>query len=215
MRHQQTIGATLRVLLPVSRCSSHMAGATLGNWTLLSTLISDAPTPQTPCRHLKTTAVKILIVLTCKVNWKPVPRKQFTKHVEALWSFTYTKSSLIYTEKRAGHRSANTTVLLGSLMLQLQKSPWHSDLTQPKCCDRWKHKVQFSTPITCCLLYLKTVFKLNLAPREERSVPWQSIFLTLKQIKSDQIEVIKKKTKKQYLAVKDTSPINSRDLEVI
>jgi len=45
--------------LPVLWCSSHTAGAGPGNWTLLSTLISDAPTPQTPCRHLKITAVKM------------------------------------------------------------------------------------------------------------------------------------------------------------
>lgn len=59
-------------MLPVLRCSSHTAGAALGNWTLLSTLISDAPTPRTPCTHLKTTAVK---TLTSKAGLKNYYKK--------------------------------------------------------------------------------------------------------------------------------------------
>lgn len=47
-----------RLVLPVLWCSSHMARAALGNLTLLSTLINDDPTPQTPCRHLTIAAVR-------------------------------------------------------------------------------------------------------------------------------------------------------------
>lgn len=77
-------------------------------------------------------------------------------------------SLIIYTEKRAGQRTANTAVLFGSLTLQLQQSLWHpEDLTQPKCCDRWTHTVPVGTPVTCCLLcYLHTAFQLNLTPEE-------------------------------------------------
>ena len=57
-------------MLPVLRCSWHMEGAALGNWTLWSTLVSDGPTPQTPCRHLKTVAVKISTVLTSENQLK-------------------------------------------------------------------------------------------------------------------------------------------------
>lgn len=64
-----------RLVLPVLWCSSHMARAALGNLTLLSTLINDDPTPQTPCRHLTIAAVKIQIVLTWQVN-----RQHFKQH---------------------------------------------------------------------------------------------------------------------------------------
>lgn len=56
------------LVLPVWWCSSHMAKVIPGNWTLWSTLISDAPAPQTPCRHLNIVSVKIKITLTCQLK---------------------------------------------------------------------------------------------------------------------------------------------------
>lgn len=101
-----------RLVLPVWWCSSHMAEVIPGNWTLWSTLISDAPAPQTPCRHLNIVSVKIKITLTCQL--KP-----------GLWS----------------HSSAGAERTLPSVLAGLRFQPWHSgDASHPKCCERWAHK---------------------------------------------------------------------------
>lgn len=109
------MGNSERLVLPVWWCSSHMAEAILGNWTLLSTLISDDPAPQTPCRRLNIITVKIKITLTCQL--KPWPES----HVSA-----------------QGEQTVPSVLV--ALGLQPQPS-WHSgSLSHPKRCERWAYK---------------------------------------------------------------------------
>lgn len=101
-----------RLVLPVWWCSSHMAKVIPGNWTLWSTLISDAPAPQTPCRHLNMVLVKIKITLTCQLK----PRLR-------------------------SHLSGGAERRLPSVLEGLRLQPWHSgNASHPKCCERWAHK---------------------------------------------------------------------------
>lgn len=96
-----------------------MTRAALGNLTLLSTLINDDPTPQTPCRRLTIAAVKILIVLTWQVN-----RQHFN-----CFSF--------YTEKESGQSSADRA--MRCLVLQHSNPEGIQRILQSYCAVQGSH----------------------------------------------------------------------------
>lgn len=130
-----------RLALPVLWCSSHTAGAGLGNWTLWSTLINDGRAPQTPCRRLTVATVKVK-------NSVAAARRQKTKVAVA------TQRAFALKTGQAGPGRANTHVVWKSHVTTRQSPRYSKDPTQPARFLKVHAQSSVQYTITCSLLCL-------------------------------------------------------------
>lgn len=151
------------------------------------------------------------------------------------------RSGIDCAEERT-RRCATHTLLLEPLVLQLQQSLRHSgDLTQLKCCDGGgglfgTHKIPFVTPspvvyfLTCVRLFSwhghegkeSSVHSKNKKKKKNPISNKTKVFVLGTfplpaggNLTNQMWLIIKTRKHLLYLAVKDTSSIDARDLEVI
>lgn len=188
-----------RLVLPVLWCSSHTAGEALGNWTLWSTLINDGRAPQTPCRRLMVATVK------AKHSIRTARRRE-TKIAAS------TQRAFRLKTGWAGPGGANTHVVWESHVTIRQSPRYSKDPTLPACREKVDAQSSAQCTITCCSLLLGG--NSLLAGYIQHSARNENFNLSLL-IYVDSIWNNRKDKDFFFFCVKDTSSVNSRDLEVI